>query len=95
MLRSARFSSSSQTLSLRVKPEKEALVLCCWTDPAAFKVGFCQSFMAEEQEQAIGELEAFAVLEALVLWMDLIKSRHLVSDNEGARFLILRAVEST
>ena len=29
---------------------------------------FCESFMAEEQKQAIGKLESFAVLVALHLW---------------------------
>ena len=57
---------------------------------------FCNSFMAEDQEQAIGELEAFAVLVALNLWGDLLSSRHLVSflDNEGSRFLILKGYSS-
>eukprot|EP00435_Cladocopium_sp_Y103_P052298 s2664_g16.t1 len=52
----------------------------------------CESFMAEEQEQAIGELEAFAVLVAYRLWRDQLKTRHLVTfiDNEGSRFLILK-----
>eukprot|EP00435_Cladocopium_sp_Y103_P048195 s286_g14.t1 len=57
---------------------------------------FCKSFMAENQEQAIGELEAFAVLVALCLWGDKLASRHLVSflDNEGSRCLILKGYSS-
>lgn len=57
---------------------------------------FRESFMAEEQEQAIGELEAFAALIALHLSSALLGSRHLVSflDNEGSRFLILKGCSS-
>ena len=53
---------------------------------------FCESFMAENQEQAIGELEAFAVLTGLDLWKKTLKSKHLICfvDNEGARYLILK-----
>ena len=53
---------------------------------------FCESFMAENQEQAIGELEAFAVLTGLDLWKQTLKSKHLICfvDNEGARYLILK-----
>eukprot|EP00435_Cladocopium_sp_Y103_P033867 s2763_g8.t1 len=56
----------------------------------------CESFMAEEQEQAIGELEAFAVLVAYRLWGDLLRTKHLVTfiDNEGSRFLILKGYSS-
>lgn len=52
--------------------------------------------MAEEQEQAIGELEAFAALIALHLWGALLGSRHLVRflDNEGSRLLILKGCSS-
>ena len=48
----------------------------------------CDSFMAENQEQAIGELEALAVLVAYRLWGLHLKSKHLVCflDNEGSRF---------
>ena len=50
----------------------------------------CNSFMDENQEQAIGELKAFAVYVGLKLWT--LSSRHVVCfvDNEGARYLILR-----
>jgi hypothetical protein len=52
----------------------------------------CDTFMAEKQEQAIGELEAFAVLVAYKLWHGFLTSRHVVTfiDNEGSRFLILK-----
>ncbi len=52
----------------------------------------CTSFMAENQEQAIGELEAFAVYVGLKTWCGTLASKHVVCfvDNEGARFLILR-----
>ena len=52
----------------------------------------CDSFMDENQEQAIGELEAFAVYVGLKLWSKTLSSRHVVCfvDNEGARYLILR-----
>ena len=52
----------------------------------------CNSFMDENQEQAIGELEAFAVYVGLKLWSKTLSSRHVVCfvDNEGARYLILR-----
>ena len=45
-------------------------------------------FMKEDQEVARAELEALAVLLAMQLWMDDIKSRHVVFclDNEVARF---------
>ena len=53
---------------------------------------FCSSFMAEDQEQAIGELEAFAVLAGLDLWKKHLSAKHLICfvDNEGARYLILK-----
>ena len=53
---------------------------------------FCASFMAEGQQQAIGELEAFAVLVAYKLWKQQLRSKHVVAflDNEGSRFLILK-----
>ena len=53
---------------------------------------FCESFMAEDQEQAIGELESFAVLIGLDLWKKQLTSKHLICfvDNEGARYLILK-----
>ena len=53
---------------------------------------FCESFMAEDQEQAIGELEAFVVLVAFRVWQDLVRSKHLLCfiDNEAARYLILK-----
>jgi hypothetical protein len=56
----------------------------------------CDSFMAENQEQAIGELEALAVLVAYRLWGLHLKSKHLVCflDNEGSRFLILKGYSS-
>eukprot|EP00435_Cladocopium_sp_Y103_P047544 s3100_g14.t1 len=52
----------------------------------------CESFMAEEQEQAIGELEALAVLVALRIWKPFFESKHLIVflDNEGSRYLILK-----
>ena len=52
----------------------------------------CNSFMDENQEQAIGELEAFAVYVGLKLWSKTLSSKHVVCfvDNEGARYLILR-----
>ena len=53
---------------------------------------FCKSFMAESQSQAIGELEAFAVLVGLRLWGTRLRAKHMVAfvDNEGARYLILK-----
>ena len=39
---------------------------------------FCNSFMDEEREQAIGELEACAVLVAYRLWKDKLRSKHIV-----------------
>ena len=53
---------------------------------------FCESFMAEDQEQAIGELEAFVVLVAFRVWQDLVRPKHLLCfiDNEAARYLILK-----
>ena len=53
---------------------------------------FCSSFMAEDQEQAIGELEAFAVLVGLDLWKKQLSAKHMICfvDNEGARYLILK-----
>jgi ribonuclease HI len=53
---------------------------------------FCDSLKAEGQSQVIGELEALAVLVALVTWAKEIRSRHLVAfvDNEGSKFAILR-----
>ena len=53
---------------------------------------FCRLFMDEDQEQAIGELEAFAVLVALHLWRQKLAKKHVVVffDNEGCRFLILK-----
>eukprot|EP00435_Cladocopium_sp_Y103_P041253 s2957_g11.t1 len=66
-----------------------------WFGCAAPK-DFCDSFMAENQEQAIGELEAFAVLVAYRLWGLHLKSKHVVCflDNEGSRFLILKGYSS-
>eukprot|EP00438_Fugacium_kawagutii_P013641 Skav213114 [mRNA] locus=scaffold107:35844:36218:+ [translate_table: standard] len=48
--------------------------------------------MDEEQEQAICELETFAVLVAYHLWAEKLKSKHVVFflDNEGARYIILK-----
>ncbi|CAL1143635.1 unnamed protein product, partial [Cladocopium goreaui] len=48
------------------------------------------------EEQAIGELEALAVLVAYRLWGLHLKSKHLVCflDNEGSRFLILKGYSS-
>ncbi len=53
---------------------------------------FCSSFMAEDQEQAIGELESFAVLVGLNLWKKQLSAKHLICfvDNEGARYFILK-----
>ena len=53
---------------------------------------FCSSFMAEDQEQAIGELESFAVLTGLDLWKKQLSAKHMICfvDNEGARYLILK-----
>eukprot|EP00435_Cladocopium_sp_Y103_P067494 s1039_g30.t1 len=52
--------------------------------------------MHAEQEQAIGELEAFAVLVAFRVWSSSFTSRHLICllDNEGSRFLILKGYSS-
>ena len=52
----------------------------------------CSTFMREDQQHAIGELEALAVLAVLRLWRGLLKSKHCVCfvDNEGSRFAILR-----
>ena len=52
----------------------------------------CNSFMGENQEQAIGEVEAFAVYVGLKLWSKTLSSKRVVCfvDNEGARYLILR-----
>ncbi|CAK9042136.1 unnamed protein product [Durusdinium trenchii] len=57
---------------------------------------FCKSFMAEEQKQAIGELESFAVLVALHLWGKILARKHVVIflDNEGCRYLILKGYAS-
>ena len=57
---------------------------------------FCKSFMAEEQKQAIGELESFAVLVALHLWGRILARKHVVIflDNEGCRYLILKGYAS-
>jgi len=48
--------------------------------------------MDENQEQAIGEVEAFAVYVGLKLWSKTLSSKRVVCfvDNEGARYLILR-----
>ena len=52
----------------------------------------CNSFMDENQEQTIGEVEAFAVYVGLKLWSKTLSSKRVVCfvDNEGARYLILR-----
>eukprot|EP00435_Cladocopium_sp_Y103_P056505 s1613_g19.t1 len=57
---------------------------------------FCESFMAVDQEQAIGERESFAVLVAFHLWGSGLTRRHLVVflDNEGCRYLILKGYAS-
>ena len=63
-----RSSSRSPTHALLVKPELEELV--AYSDETGFVVSrfgsevakdFCESFMAKQQDQAIGELEATAV----------------------------------
>ena len=52
--------------------------------------------MDEDQEQAIGELEAFAVLVAFHLWRQKLAKKHVVVflDNEGCRFLVLKGYAS-
>jgi ribonuclease HI len=73
-------------------------VLCAATgEPVAWfgedlDKAFCDKLKGEGQTQIIGELEALAVLEALVIWSKEIKSKHVVVfvDNEGAKFAILR-----
>eukprot|EP00435_Cladocopium_sp_Y103_P044841 s227_g12.t1 len=56
----------------------------------------CDSFMAENQEQAIGELGALAVLVAYRLWAPCFQSKHVICflDNEGSRYLILKGYSS-
>jgi ribonuclease HI len=52
--------------------------------------GFCGKLKAEGQSQLIGELEALAVLVALVTWSSEIRSRHLVVFvDEGSKLLWL------
>eukprot|EP00435_Cladocopium_sp_Y103_P021735 s916_g5.t1 len=57
---------------------------------------FCESFMEVTQEQAIGELESFAVLVAFHLCGPELKRKHVVVflDNEGCRYLILKGYAS-
>eukprot|EP00435_Cladocopium_sp_Y103_P066125 s1579_g28.t1 len=57
---------------------------------------FCESFMEVTQEQAIGELESFAVLVAFHLWGSELKRSHVVVflDNEVCRYLILKGYAS-
>ena len=57
---------------------------------------FCQQYMREEQQHAIGELESLAVLAGLRLWQVQLESKHCVCfiDNQGSRFAILKGYSS-
>lgn len=61
------------TNASNVEPEKEVSVVSFWISVAPWFGGragekFCDSVMAENQEQAIGELQAFTVLVSLCIW---------------------------
>eukprot|EP00435_Cladocopium_sp_Y103_P070001 s1130_g34.t1 len=59
---------------------------------SAVTAAFCRSVMGEYQQQAIGELESFAVLVAVHLWGQKLARKHVLVflDYEACRFLILR-----
>ena len=90
----ASFDSEAKTGGLGVLLDQAGTVVAWFGGEV--DSSFCASFMAEEQEQAIGELEAFAVSVALHLWCEHVKSRHLVCflEYEGSRFLILKGYPS-